>query len=165
MIQIKWWWSNDVPDRVWSSDNDLDRVMIQIQMNITWRWRWLEDEDGLKIELTWRWRWRGLDDVPDDTKKKTCADKLCRENTFLVKRECLCNCNFKIYSLVFIMYCNPIFILGCICNVLESCHAPMFLTGSFYNKNKSCQVKVVNPPIVWDLKSPQFRGTRVIRLT
>ena len=29
-----------------------------------------------------------LDDDPDDTEKKTCADKLCRENTFLVKREC-----------------------------------------------------------------------------
>ena len=36
----------------------------------------------------------------------------------------------------------------CICNVL-----------------KSCQVIVGNPPIGQGLKSPQFRGTRVVRLT
>ena len=37
--------------------------------------------------------------------------------------------------------------------------------GSFYNVNKSCQVIVGNPPIGQGLKSPQFRGTRVIRLS
>ena len=36
---------------------------------------------------------------------------------------------------------------------------------SFYNVNKSCQVIVGNPPIVQGLKSPQFRGIRVIRLS
>ena len=28
------------------------------------------------------------EDDPDDTEKKTCADNLFRENTFLVMREC-----------------------------------------------------------------------------
>ena len=65
-----------------------------------------------------------------------------------------CNCNFGMYSLVFIMYCNPMFILGCICNVFESCHTPMFIWGSFYNVNKSCQVIVGNPPIGQGLNSP-----------
>ena len=37
--------------------------------------------------------------------------------------------------------------------------------GSFYNVNKSCQVIVGNPPIDQGLKSSQFRGTRVIRLS
>ena len=37
--------------------------------------------------------------------------------------------------------------------------------GRFCNVNKSCQVIVGNPPIVQGLKSPQFWGTRVIRLS
>ena len=69
------------------------------------------------------------------------------------------------YSLVFLMYYNPMFIPGCIRNVLESCHALMIPIGSFYNVNKSCQVNAGNPPIVQGLKSPQFWGTRVVRLT
>ena len=56
--------------------DDLDQVMIQIQMKITYRWRWLEDEDDFED-----------DDDLDDTDKNTCADKLCRENTFLVKTD------------------------------------------------------------------------------
>ena len=120
MIQIQWWSrSSDVDPaemiqiKWWSrsSDDDLDRVMIQIQMKMTWRCRW-----------------------PDDIEKKTCADKLCRENTFLVKRECWCNCNFWIYSLVYLMYYSPMFILGCVCNVIESCHTLMFILGIFYNE-------------------------------
>ena len=101
MIQIEWWsrFSDDDPYRV---------MMIQIEWWSRSRWRWLEDEDDLKMKMTWRWR--ELDDDPDDTKKKTCADKLCRENTFLVKRECWCNCNFRMYSLVFLMYYTPMFI-------------------------------------------------------
>ena len=154
--------------------------MIQIQIKMTWRWRWLEDKDDLNMKMTWRWK--GLEDDPDDTEKKTCGDKLCWENNFLVKRECLCNCNFRMYSLVFIMYCNlmlilgcicnvleschnPMFILGCICNLLDSCHTPMFILGSFYNVNKSCQVIVGNPPIGQGLKSPPLWGPRVIRLS
>ena len=107
MIQT-WWWSSDA----------LDQVMIQ-----TW-WRWLDNEDDLKRKMTWRRRW--LDDDLDDTEKKTCANKLCPENTFLVKRECWCICNFGMYSLVYFKYCTPMFILGSIYNVIESCHIPMF---------------------------------------
>ena len=137
MIHIEWRSrsSDDDPDRViiqiqwcWSSRDDPDRVMIQIQW--WWfrsRWRWLEDKDDLKMKMTWRWR--EFDDDPDDTEKKTCADKLCRENTFLVKRECWCNCNFEMYSLVYLMYCTPMFILGSVCNVIESFHALMFRSG------------------------------------
>ena len=137
MMMTKWWSrSSDDLDPVmmspwWSRSSDDPNLVMMIQ--IEWwsrsRWRWLEDEDDLKIKMTWRWRWWGLDDDLDDIEKKTCAIKLCRENTFLVKRECWCNCNFGMYSLVFLMYCNPMFIPGCICNVLESCHAPRFLSG------------------------------------
>ena len=48
---------------------------------------------------------------------------------WVTHNQCWCNCNFGMYSLVFLMYCNPMFIPGCICNLLESCHAPMFLPG------------------------------------
>ena len=122
MIQT-WWWSSDDLDPMmmiqrWSrSSDDLDSMMIQ--------W-WSRSSDDLDL-MTWRWRW--LDDDPDDTEKKTCADKLCRECTFLVKRECWCICNFWMYSLVYLMYCTPMFILESVCNVIESCHAPMFLLG------------------------------------
>ena len=133
-IQIQWWWSrsnDDDPDQVmihiqwwsrssddvqwWSrSSDDPDPEMIQIEWWSRSGWRWLEDEGDLNIEMTWRWRWWRLDNDPDDTEKKTYANKLCRENTFLVKRERWCNCNFRMYSLVFLMYCNPMFISGCI---------------------------------------------------
>ena len=56
--------SNDDPDPLMMSSNDPDPVMIQIQ--------WLEDEYDLKMNMTWRWR--GLDDDPEDTEKKTCAE-------------------------------------------------------------------------------------------
>ena len=120
MIQT-WWWSSDAPDQVmiqtwwWSSDAP-DQVMIQT------RW-WSSDAPNQVIIQTW-WRW--LDDDPYDTEKKTCADKLCRENIFLVKRECWCNCNFRMYSLMYLMYCTPMIIPECVCNVIKSCHAPMF---------------------------------------
>ena len=42
---------------------------------------------------------------------------------------CLCICNFGMYSSIYLMYCMTIFILGCVCNVFESFHAPMFLSG------------------------------------
>ena len=139
MIQIEWWSK--------SSDDDLDREMIQIQ------WRWLEDS-------ICRWR-----DDPVDTKKKTSADKLCQENTFLVKRECWCICNFGMYSSMYLMYCNPMFIPGCFYYVFESCcHASMFRSGGSLMW-KSCQVIVGNPPIGQGLKSPQLWGPRVIRLS
>ena len=125
MIQIQWWWSRSSDDldsvmmiqiEWWSrfSDDDPDRVMIQIQ------WWWSRSSDDLdpmmliqnQMNMTWRWIWRELNDDPDDTEKKTCADKLCQENTFLVKRVCWCNCNFGMYSLVYLMYCTPMFIPG-----------------------------------------------------
>ena len=120
MIQIQSWWS---------SSDDLDRVMIQIQwwcsmMIQIERWSRSDDEDDLKTKMTWRW------DDPADIEKKTSADKLCRVNTFLVKRECWCICNFRMYSSMYLMYCNPMFIPGCIYYVFESCcHAPMFRLG------------------------------------
>ena len=142
MIQIKWWSRSDDDVQWWSrsSDNldpvtmfsdDLDQVMIQSQMKMTYRWRWL-----------WRW-WRPDDDL-DDTEKRTCADKLCQENTFLVKRESWCKCNFGMYSLVFLIYCNPMFVLGCY-HVMSCPYVPI---GRINNVNKSCQVIMCNPPII-----------------
>ena len=152
LIQIKrWsrssgdvpWWSRstDDPDLVMMLHDDLDREMIQI------RWRWLEDEDDLKTNMTWR------RDDPADTEKKTCADKLCQENTFLVKRECWCNCNFGMYSLVFLIYCNPMFIPGCI--VMYLSHViPRCLFREVSIMRNSCQVIVGNPPIGQGIKVP-----------
>ena len=135
MIQIQWWWSK--------SSDDLDPVMmIQIEWWSRSRWRWLEDEDDLKLKMTWRWR--GINYDPDDTDKKTCADILCRENNFLVKRECWYNCNFRMYSLLFLIYCNPMFIprFYCVMSWLD------VQIEKIYNVNNSCQVIVGNPPIV-----------------
>ena len=151
MIQIQWWStsSDDDPDPVmmiqiqwWSrsSDDDPDPNEDDLQMKMTWSWRWL-----------WRW-WRPNDDS-DDTEKKTCVDKLCRENTFLVKRECWCNCNFGMYSLVFLIYCNPMFIPRFI--VMYLSHViPRCLFREVSIMRKSCQVIVANPPIGQGLKSP-----------
>ena len=36
--------------------------------------------------------------------KNCCANELCQENTFLVKRECLGICNFEMYSLVYLIF-------------------------------------------------------------
>ena len=117
-VMIQQWWSR-------SSDYPYPVLILQ------WWSRSSDDLDPTMIEIEWwsRWRWWEIEDDLDDTEKNTCVVKLCRENTFLVKRECWCNCNFRMYSLVFLMYCNLMFIPGCICNVLESCHAPMFLSG------------------------------------
>ena len=117
MIQIEWW-SRSSPERWSKSSDDLDPVMPfyddpdreMIQMKMTWRWRWLKDEYD-----------------PVDAEKNTSAEKLCRKNTFLVKRECWCICNFGMYSFMYLMYCYPMFIPGCFYYVFESCgHAPMF---------------------------------------
>ena len=144
MIQI-WWWYNDDPVVMIMQISWWRRLEEEddLKMKVTWRWRsledegdlkmknnWrrrrLEDEDNLKIKTTWRWWCR---DDPVDTKKKTSAEKLCWKNTFLVKRECWCICNFGMYSSMY-MYCNPMFILRCIYYVIESfCHASMFWLG------------------------------------
>ena len=115
MIQT-WWWSSDAPDQ----------VMIQ-----TW-WRWLDNEDDLTMKMTSRWRW--LEDEYDlmmiqMIQRRRLVLINCVENTFLVKRECCCICNFRMYYLVYLMYCTPMFIPRSICNVIESFHTPMFLLG------------------------------------
>ena len=122
----QWWWSSsDDPDPMMIRIQWWCPVIIQIEWwsrsidDVQW-WSRSSDDIDPKMNMTWR------RDDPDDTEKNTCADKLCRVNTFLVKRECWCNCNFAMYSLVFLMYCNPMSIPGCVCNVIESCHAPMF---------------------------------------
>ena len=136
MIQIERWsrscperWSrlSDDPDPV--QRDDPDRVMIQIQQ--WWsRSRDDPDPDDLKTKMTWRWRWLEDEDDPVDAEKKTSAKKLCWKNTFLVKRECWCICNFGMYSSMYLMYCNSMFIPGCFYYVFESCgHSPMFQSG------------------------------------
>ena len=153
-VMMTQWWSR--------SSDDLDLVMM---IRIKWWSRSSDDldldEDEIKMKMTWIWRWQEVDDDSDDIEKKTCANKLCQENTFLVKRECWCNCNFGMYSLVFLIYCNPIFIPKC--TWVMSC--PDVPIGRFYNVNKSCEVIVGNPPIDQGLNSPQLWGPRVIILS
>ena len=121
---VQWCWSrsSDDLDLVMPFYDDPDQEMIQIQM--TWSWRWLEDEEDLKMKMTWRRRcfiWYREEDQ---------CWKLCRKNTFLVKRECWCICNFGMYSSMYLTYCNPMFIPGCFYYVFESCcHTPMFRSG------------------------------------
>ena len=64
-------------------------------------------------------------------------------------------------SLVFLIYCNLMFILGC----YHDMSYPDVLIRRINNVIKSCQVIVGNPRTIKGLKSPQFRGTRVIRLS
>ena len=145
MIQIQWWCPVMIQIQWWSRSSD----------DVPWWSRSSDDpdpnEDDLQMKMTWRW-WI-TDDDQDDTEKKTCVDKLCRENTFLVKRECWCNCNFGMYSLVFLIYCNPMFIPGCI--VMYLSHViPRCLFREVSTMRKSCQVIVGNPPIGQGLNSP-----------
>ena len=113
---VQWWWSrsSDDPDPVlWRSRSRDDPDPDDLKMKMTWRRRWLEDEDD-----------------PVDTEKKTKCWKSCQKNTFLVKRECWCICNFEMYSSMYLMYYNPMFIPGCFYYVFESCdHALMFRSG------------------------------------
>jgi len=160
MIQIQQWWSRsrDDPDPVQRDDPDWEMIQIQSREMIQIEWwsrsspvmliqiEWWSrssdailwwsrsrddpDPDDLKTKMTWRWRWLEDEDDPVDAEKKTSAEKLCRKNTFLVKRECWCICNFGMYSSMYLMYCNPMFISGCFYYVFESCgHAPMFRSG------------------------------------
>ena len=110
MIQIEWWSSNDEP--------------IVIMMQISW-WRRLEDKEDLKTKEDLKMmRWSSW------CKEEDQCWKLCRNTTFLVKRECWCIYNFRMYSSMYLMSCNPMFILGCIYYVIESCcHAHMFQSG------------------------------------
>ena len=119
MIQIQWWCAMMIQIEWWSRSSSMT---IQIE-----RWsrsRWLEDEDDLKMKMNWIWRWSSWYREEDQCWKS------CRKNTFLVKRECWCICNFGMYSSMYLMYCNLMFILGCFYYVFDSCcHAPMFLLG------------------------------------
>ena len=79
---VQWWSrsSND-PDLVMMSSDDPNLVMIHI--------RWLEDEEDLKMTRTRWWSRR--------YREEDLCWKLCQKNTFLVKRECWCICNFRMY--------------------------------------------------------------------
>ena len=118
-------------------DWDSRAMMIQL-------WWWSSDDLALMmIQLC-----SGFDDDPE---KKTCADELCQENTFLVKRECWCICNFGMYSLVYFICCISLY--------------PDVPIGRIINVIKSCKVIEVNPPLEVGTKYPQLRGARVIRLS
>ena len=139
--------------------DDPDPMMIQIQWwskssdDVLWWSRSGDDPDPI-MKMTWRWR--RPDDDQKYIEKKTCADKLCRENTFLVKRECWCNYNFGMYSSIFLMYCNLMFILRCI--VMYLSHViPRYLFREV-SMRRSCQVIVGNPPIVQGIKVPTVVG-------
>ena len=119
-IQIEWWSRSSYNDseRSRSGDDPDPAVVIQIEwwsrsslvmlIQIRWWsrssdaiWWWSRSRDDLKMKMTWRWRWLKDEDVPVDAEKKTSVEKLFRKNTFLVKRECWCICNFGMYSSIY----------------------------------------------------------------
>ena len=129
MIQQWWSKSSDDPDLMmiqWCSKSSVDPDLMMIHRCS----RSGDDPDLMMIQwcfissnypyLKMNWRWRWIDDDPNDTEKNTCSDKLCQENTFLVKRECWCICNFGMYSLIYlILYPNvPI---KRVINIINSC--------------------------------------------
>ena len=78
-----------------------------------WLCRTSYDEKNWDI-TPFAWDSKSSDD-DDDPVTKTCANVLCQENTFLVKRECWCICNFGMHSLMYFIYCIwlvPMFLLG-----------------------------------------------------
>ena len=111
LIQIERW-SRSSDDVLWwsrSRDDPDPAVMIQIErwsrsspvmMIQIERWSRSEDEDDLKTKMTWRQRWSSWSREEDQ------CWKLCRNNTFLVKRECWCICNFRMYPYMYLMYFN-----------------------------------------------------------
>ena len=94
-IQIEWW-SRSCPVMLiqiewWSRSSDAIFMMIQIE-----RWsrsRWLKDEDELKMKMTQM--------IQLMQRRRPVLKNLCRKNTFLVKRECWCICNFGMYSSIY----------------------------------------------------------------
>ena len=134
MIEIQLWWLQEIQIEWWSRSS---LVMIQIEwwsrsspvMFIQLE-RWSRSsENDLKMKMTWRLRRLKMEMTRWSSwyREEDQCWKLCRKNTFLVKRECWCICNFGIYSSMYLMYCNSMFILGCIYYVIESCcHASMF---------------------------------------
>ena len=141
MIQLRWWPSDDLALMMiqWWSSFDDDLVMIQL-------WWWSSDDQALMM-IQWWWSsydpalmmiqwWSNFD---DDPKKKTCADVLCQQNTFLVKRECWCICNFRMYSLVYLILYPDVPIGRIICISLY----PDVPIGRVINIIKSCKVNEV----------------------
>ena len=144
MMNQKWWSrSSDDPDPVMMTSDDPDPVMIYIQWwsrssdDVPWWSRSRDDpdskiDDDLNMNMTWRLRRLEMQMMRWSSwyREEDQCWKLCRYNTFLVKRECWCICNFGMYSSMYLMYCNPMFIPGCIYYVFESCcHASMFWLG------------------------------------
>ena len=102
MIQIDWWSRSSDDVQWWSRSSDgLDLVMMMIQ--IKW-WSRFSDDDPDRVMIQNRW-WRWLEDEDDKNSMMIqmiqrrilvliyCVEK----NTFLVKRECWCICNFRMY--------------------------------------------------------------------
>ena len=133
MIQIQQWWSRSSDDldpvqRWWSRSSDdpdpvqwwwsISRDDPDLMMKMTWRWIWLEDEDDLKTKMI------------QLIQRRRPALKIVSKEYLPSKRECWCICNFEMYSSMYLIYCNPMFISGCFYYVFESCcHAPMFRLG------------------------------------
>ena len=66
---------------------------------------------------------------------------------------CWCNCNFEMYSLVLLIYCNSMFIPGCIVMYLSH-FMSLCSNWDVSIMRKLCQVIVGNPLIGQGLKSP-----------
>ena len=122
-----------------SSDDDDDPVMIQL-------WWWSSNDDLMMIQLWW---WSRLDPVT-----KTCANVLCQENTFLVKRECWCICNIGMYSLVYLILYPDVRIEIIICISLY----PDVAIERIINIIKSCKVIEFNPPFYVGKIVPTVEG-------
>ena len=61
---------------------------------------------------------------------ESCSSPLSIQLLWMEVKYCWCICNFGMYSSMYLMYCDPMFILGCFYYVFESCcHAPMFRSG------------------------------------
>ena len=56
------------------------------------------------------------------------------------------------------MYCTPMFIPISISNVIESCHAPMFLSGDSIMQTIHVKSKRVTLPIDQEIKVPTIIG-------
>ena len=138
LIQIQWWCPVMIQIEWWSRSNPV--MLIQIERwsisndDVPW---WSISRDGpnskddndLKMKMNWRLRRIKMQVMRWSSwyREEDQCWKLCRKNTFLVKRECWCICNFGMYSSMYLMYCNAMFIPECIYYVIDSCfHAPMF---------------------------------------
>ena len=114
MIQL-WWWSSDDPSL----------MMVQWWSNF--------DDDPALMMIQW---WSNFD---DDLEKKNYTDELCQENTFLVKRECWCICNFGMYSLVYLILYPDVPIGRIICISLYS-DVPIKTVINIINSCKSLRL-------------------------